>query len=145
MKTSHLILLATAAAAIALPSLAQPYGAQGYGPPPPPPGYGPDTRHDHDHDGDHALGQRPGGWDIDRRIDWTQDRINRGRADGSLDRREFRRVQSQLNRIRHEFQRARYRDGGRLNDRARDVLGDRLNRLNDEIHWLRDNGEHRPW
>ena len=143
MKTSHLILLATAAAAIALPSLAQPYGAQGYGPPPPPPGYGPDRPHDHDRD--HAFGERPGGWDIDRRIEWTQDRISRGRADGSLDRREFRRVQSQLNRIRHDFQRARYRNGGHLDDRARDGLGDRLNRLNDEIHWLRDNGEHRPW
>ncbi len=128
MKKACLAVIAALAATTALtaPALAQPYG-----PPPPGPGFqGPD---------------RPGGWAIDRRIDWIQDRINRGRADGSLDRREFRRVQSQLNGVRHQFERARWRSGGRLNDRARDMLSARLDRLNDEIRWLRHNDERRPW
>jgi hypothetical protein len=132
MKRTTLTLLAalSAASAIAAPALAQ------YGPPPPPPGqYGPPP----------PGGFRPGDWDIGRRIQWTQDRINRGRGDGSLDRREFRRVQGQLNHIRHDFERARYQGGGRIDDRARDFLADRLNHLNDEIHWLRDNGDRRPW
>lgn len=124
MKKACLTLIAmlSAAAAISGPALAQPYG------PPPPAAYG-----------------HPGGWEIDRRIDWTQDRINRGRADGSLDRHEFRRVQGQLNGIRHDFERARYRSGGHLDDRAREFLGGRLDRLNDEIHWLKHNDERRPW
>ncbi len=128
MKKACLALLAGLAAttALAAPALAQPYG-----PPPPGPGF-------HGRD-------RPGGWAIDRRIDWTQDRINRGRADGSLDRHEFRRVQSQLNGVRHQFQRARWRSGGRLDDRAREMLAARLDRLNDEIRWLRHNDERRPW
>ncbi|QUD89215.1 hypothetical protein [Phenylobacterium montanum] len=127
MKRACLPLIAALAATTAMtaPALAQPYG------PPAPPGYGAAERHE--------------GWEIDRRIDWTQDRIDRGRADGSLDRHEFRRVQGQLNRIRHDFERARYRSGGRLDGRARASLAGRLDRLNDEIHWLRHNDERRPW
>jgi hypothetical protein len=130
MKKASLTLIAAlaAAAAVAAPAFAQPYGP----PPPPRPSYGPPP-------------PVPGGWDIDRRIQWTQDRINHGAADGSLDRHEFRRVQGQLNGIRHDEQRARWHNGGRLDDRARDILSDRLNHLNDEIHWLRDNGPRRPW
>ena len=134
MKKACLTLIAALAATTAFtaPVLAQPYG------PPPAPG-----AYDRDHD--HRGPDQPGGWAIDRRIDWLQDRINHGRADGSLDRREFHRVQFQLNDIKHDFRRAMHRGEGRLDDRARDMLGDRLNHLNDEIHWLRDNGEHRPW
>ena len=134
MKKACLTLFAglAATAALTAPALAQPYG-----PPPPPPGaYG------------HGPGpgpMQPGGWGIDRRIDWMQDRINRGRSDGSLDRREFRRVQGQLNHIKNDFRRARWHNGGRLDDRARDMLQGRLDRLNSEIHWLRDNGDRRPW
>ena len=127
MKKACLTLAAllAAGAACGSPAQAQPYG------PPPGPGY-------------HGA-ERPGGWDIERRIGWTQERINRGRDDGSLDRREFRRVQGQLNHIRYDYRRARWHGGGRLDDRARDMLTARLDRVNDEIHWLRHNDERRPW
>ncbi len=120
-KTSLIVLSALAAVtAVAGPVLAQPYG--------PPPGM-----------------ERPGGWDLERRIHWTQDRIVRGRDDGSLDRREFDRVQGELDRIRHERDEAFRRDGGRLEPRVRDDLLARLDHVNDQIHWMRDAGEHRPW
>jgi hypothetical protein len=126
MKLSVLAILATCSvAALAAPAAAQPpYG--GYG------GYGP--RH-----------EEGGGWDLDRRIDWLQDRITRGRDDGSLSPEEAGRVQHRLNDIRHDMHRMRDRDGGYLTPHDRDVLDERLDRLNDEIHWLRHNDEHRPW
>jgi len=99
----------------------------------------------YDHHGwDHGPGA-PGGWDLDRRIDWMQQRIDRGRADGSLDRREADRVQHELDRIRHDDHEWRERNGGWLNDGQRQALQDRLDRLNDQMHWMRDNGERRPW
>ena len=87
----------------------------------------------------------PGGWDLNRRIDWMQQRIDRGRSDGSLDRREAMRVQRGLQRIRLEADRMRDRHGGRLGDRERMRLEDQLDRLGDQVRWLRNNGERRPW
>lgn len=107
----------------AAPALAQPMG-------PPHPGYGPGPA---------------SGWDLDRRIDWMQQRINRGRDDGSLDRREAWRVQQELNRVRRDEDRMRGMHGGRLWDRDRMMLQARLDRLNDQIHWMRHNDERRPW
>ena len=50
-----------------------------------------------------------------------------------------------LDDIRQDERRMRYRNGGWLNDRQRGVLQDRLDRLNDQIRWLRHNDERRPW
>lgn len=101
------------------------------------------------HGWDHGPGPggpgAPAGWDLDRRIDWLQHRIDRGRDDGSLDRREAFRVQRALDDIRQDERRMRYRNGGRLNDRQRDMLQDRLDRVSDRIRWLRHNDERRPW
>ncbi|MDR3512901.1 MAG: hypothetical protein P4L73_14790 [Caulobacteraceae bacterium] len=130
---------ASALMALAAPGLgaAQPYDHHDWGGPGPGPGPGYDRG-----PGDHG---RPGGWDLDRRIDWMQQRINRGRADGSLDGREAWRAQRSLDGIRQDERRMRYRNGGWLNDRQRGVLQDRLDRLNDQIRWLRHNDERRPW
>jgi hypothetical protein len=96
---------------------------------------------------DHPHGPPPAahGWDLDRRIDWMQDRINRGRADGSLDWREARRVQHELGRIRFDEHRMRAHDGGWLTDPDRAMLQDRLDRLGEQIHWMRQNDFHHPW
>jgi hypothetical protein len=104
--------------------------AQPYGPPPP-----------HRYDARPA----PGAWGIDQRLDWMQQRLDRGRADGSLDRREARRVQDEINHIRWQVRSVRDRQGGRLYDRQRDEFQARLDRLNDRIRWLRHNDERRPW
>jgi hypothetical protein len=88
---------------------------------------------------------QPSGWDIDRRIHWVQDRIIHGRDDGSLDRREFDRVQGELNGIRDEERRVRYNHGGYLDERARVDLQFKLDHLNDQIHWIHVRNETRPW
>ena len=68
MKTIVSVAIAGLTLLSAAPALAQ-YGPPRYGPPP-------------------AAAPAPRGWELDRRIDWLQQRIERGRADGSLDWRE---------------------------------------------------------
>src|ERR1700761_4527524 len=82
----------------------------------------------------------PGGWgggafgrgapDSPRqRIQFLQDRINRGIADGSLDRREAMSVNRDLDRIRQMDRRMHYDNGGRLNPQDRAMLQGRLDDL----------------
>ena len=145
MKKTLLTLLGalSVAGAVAGPVLAQPYG----GPPPADRPYGDRDHMDRDHmDRDHMGGDdQRGGWGLDRRIDWMQQRIVRGQQDGSLTRREASRVQYQLNRIRQDMTMARRMHDGRLDDGARDNLQMRLDRLNGQIRWLRHNDDARPW
>ena len=61
---------------------------------------------------------------LQQRIDWLQQRIDRGMADGSLDRREARNAQLQLNDLR----------------RQAEVLNQRLNDLSRNLRWSRNNG-----
>jgi hypothetical protein len=61
---------------------------------------------------------------LQQRIAWLQDRINRGMADGSLDRREARRAQLELNDLR----------------RQADGLDQRLDNLSRTIRWSRADG-----
>ncbi len=122
MSKTRLFAVAAVAVTAALASHAQ---AQPYGPPP----------------GVYS----PGAWDIAQRIHWIQDRIVRGRDDGSLDGREFVRVERELEIIKNEDRDDRYRNGGRLDEPTRHNLEERLNHLNDQIHWLRVRNEARPW
>ena len=130
-----------AALAVSLIAAAAPAFAQ-YGAPSGDPRDWPDHARRGDWRGD--RGER-GGWDLDRRIDWMQGRINHGRADGSLDFREADRAQDELRRIRDHERRERDEHGGRLDGRARDELSARLDRLNEQIRWLRHNDDRRPW
>lgn len=163
------LILAAALAATAVAAVSAPALAQSYGPPPgdwhgqgtdqaPGPGYDHDhgpggPGYDHDHgpggpDYDHGPGfQGPGpggGWDIDHRIDWMQDRINHGRDDGSLWPHAAARAQRSLNSIRSQERHARYRDGGHLSDFDRQGLEQRLDQLNDQLHWMHP-APPRPW
>jgi hypothetical protein len=118
-----LLLLAMGLAGLATaPALAQPYG-------PPPPGYG------------HPRGE----WDLGRRIEWTQGRIDRALAGGALDRREYDRVQGELNGIRREFDRVRAYEMGHVDERHRADLAVKLDRVNEQIHWMHEWAERRPW
>lgn len=130
MKKTILAALTAAAAvtAVAVPAMAQPYGGPG--------GYGEHRQ---------GMGERPGGWDIDQRIKWIGDRIRRGRDDGSLDRREAARVDRELRSIHHADMDFRMSHGGHLDDAMRADLSARLDRLNDQIHWLRETNDRRPW
>lgn len=136
MKLSTLaILAASGVIAAATPVMAQPYG--GY--------HDRGDHYDHGDRGDRGRDEGPRAWDLSRRIDWLQRRIDRGREDGSLDRHEAYRVQSALDEIRHDMRRMERRNGGYLDGRQRDMLDGRLDRLNDQIHWLRRNDDRRPW
>ena len=67
------------------------------------------------------------------RISFLQQRIDRGARDGSLDRREARRAQSQLNGIRAELNR------GRLTPQRRQIVLTRLDDLSRSLRWARQN------
>lgn len=140
MKT--LLLGLVAGATIATAAAAQ-YGA------PPPPGRpmpgGPMQG------GPMQDGPRRGGWNRDgfwrgapmgahERIQFLQDRINRGIGDGSLDRREARNALRELDGIRRMDRDLHYRDHGRLNPGDEQAVQDRLDNLSRRIRWMRHNG-----
>ena len=67
------------------------------------------------------------------RISFLQQRIDRGTRDGSLDRREARRAQYQLNSIRTDLNR------GRLTPPRREMILNRLDDLSRSLRWARQN------
>jgi len=93
---------------------------------------------------------QPGGWDRNafwrdaptdpyQRIDFLQRRIQRGMNDGSLGRREARRSQYQLNQIRRDADRMRYRHHGRFSESDYNYIQSRLDSLSQQIRWQRQN------
>ena len=66
-----------------------------------------------------------------QRANFVQQRINRGIADGSLDRREASRVQYQLDSIRQDASR------GRMTPQRREMLNQRLDDVSRQIRWAR--------
>ncbi len=87
----------------------------------------------------------PGGWSLDQREDWIQQRIEHARADGSLSRREAYRAMASLNDIRRMQAHLTLRDGGRLNGADRDYLQNRLDHLRQTMRWMQDNDAVPPW
>jgi hypothetical protein len=107
-----------------------PTAGAGYGPPPPivgPPGYPPG-------------GPGAGDWPLERREAWLQERINNGRANGTLSRRDAYRAQRMLSDIKFTQARMMRHSGGRLRDDQRDMLNQRLSRLSEMLR-----GERPPW
>jgi hypothetical protein len=93
---------------------------------------------------------QPGGWDRNafwrdaptdpyQRIDFLQRRIQRGADDGSLSPREARRAQYQLNQIRRDADRMRYRHHGRFSEADYSYIQSRLDSLSQQIRWQRQN------
>ncbi len=92
-----------------------------------------------------------GGWDRNEfwrgapdtpyeRIQFLQRRIDQGVRDGSLDRREYRRAQNELNRIRATA--SVYRRNGFNRQEVR-ILDDRLDNLSRNLRWARGNWSNR--
>jgi hypothetical protein len=75
---------------------------------------------------------------VDQRINFLIDRVNQGRADGSLTRRESRRVMDRIVEVRREVNRMR-RSGGQISPRERDYLQGRLDDISRQIYWQRTN------
>ena len=74
------------------------------------------------------------------RIDFLQRRIDRGVADGSLDRREARRSQMELNQIRRMAGQYRYTDRRGLTPQHAEMIQTRLDDLSQRLRWQRRNG-----
>lgn len=75
-----------------------------------------------------------------QRIQFLQDRVNSGIADGSLDRREAYRVNGELNGVRQWIRRMHWYDAGRLTPDQRAQVQGRLDGISRQIRWLRRNG-----
>jgi hypothetical protein len=71
------------------------------------------------------------------RIAFLQRRIERGMTDGSLDRREARRSQYQLNQIRRDADRMRRRHHGRFSAADENYIQTRLDSLSHQLRWRR--------
>jgi hypothetical protein len=92
--------------------------------------------------GQPAVAQ-PGGWGLDARIVEVQRAIDRGVADGALDRPQYEHVEGILQDIRHkrdEILRAR----GALEPAQTQSFEVQLDTLVNEIRWAR-NEWRRPW
>ena len=86
-----------------------------------------------------SYDSRANTWDIDTQINRIADRIQRGRADGSLSPGESRRAERTLSDIRREEQ-YRGRDG-RLDPRERATLQARLDDLSAQVRMDRHDGD----
>ena len=71
-----------------------------------------------------------------QRIQFLQDRVNRGVADGSIDRREAWRVNRELSNIR-QWIRSMHWQGERLSPDQRDRVQARLDNISRQIRWMR--------
>lgn len=83
-------------------------------------------------------------WSLERREDWLQQRINQGRADGTLNHRAAYRAQAGLNEVRATQARMLRMGHGRLRDRDRAFLEMRLDRVRDTIRWARQSDDNMP-
>ncbi|WP_174286981.1 hypothetical protein [Sphingomonas bacterium] len=75
-----------------------------------------------------------------QRIQFLQDRVNQGMANGSLDRREAHRVNGELNGVRQWIQRMHWRDAGNLSPDQRAQVQGRLDNISRQIRWMRHDG-----
>ena len=115
---------------------AQPYGP--YNPPYQQP-YNPHP----DRDYERHYGEEDNQWDLDQRIRWLEDRIERGQESGEIDRYAAYRARQQIEGVRHDEDRYRARQHGRLTESERERLIDRIEAISRELHWREDYRE--PW
>jgi hypothetical protein len=78
--------------------------------------------------------------DIYARMDFLRRRIDRGIAEGSIDRREARKSLYELDRLRRGANNMRYRHRGRLTPDDINFIQGRLDQLSQQIRWQRRNG-----
>lgn len=74
-----------------------------------------------------------------QRIQFLQDRVNHGVADGSLDRRQAWRINRELDGVRQWIRRMHWQ-GERLTPDQRARVQARLDEISRQIRWMRHNG-----
>jgi hypothetical protein len=128
VKKLILAALATAAiGAVVTPALAQPVG---------PPGASAYAPHDR------GFGHGPPETSITEREAHISDRIEDGYRNGQLDRHEYNRLRRELQKV-EDIEHYYRRTGGRLTDRERMDLQDRLDALSAHVSGERHDDEHR--
>ena len=75
----------------------------------------------------------------EQRVNFLIDRVNQGRADGSLTRGEARRVMDRISMVQRELDRLRRQDRGRLSGRNQNYIQTRLDDISRQIAWQRTN------
>jgi hypothetical protein len=75
----------------------------------------------------------------EQRVNFLIDRVNQGRADGSLTRGEARRVMMRIDAVQREIRRLRRQDRGQLSARNQNYIQTRLDDISRQISWQRTN------
>jgi hypothetical protein len=75
----------------------------------------------------------------EQRVNFLVDRVNQGRADGSLTRGEARRVMARIDDVQREISRLRRQDRGQLSGRNQNYIQTRLDDISRQIAWQRTN------
>jgi hypothetical protein len=75
----------------------------------------------------------------EQRVNFLIDRVNQGRADGSLTRREANRVMLRIRDVQREIDRLRRMDRGQLSGRNQNYIQTRLDEVSRQIYWQRTN------
>ena len=86
-----------------------------------------------------------GDWTLRERGKWVNDRIDKSRDDGALDRGEYDRARHSLDDLRHEEDRMRGHQHGQLTDNETADLESRLDAMADRIHWAHQEAFVKPW
>ena len=84
---------------------------------------------------DYASAAPAGGWSLDQREQWLQDRIDRGIDKGWISGREAERGRQELGAIRTQQATLLARDGGALSPEDHSYLVHRIDELNQTLKW----------
>ena len=92
-----------------------------------------------------AVTSPHGNWTLRQREEWLNNRLDKARDDGSLDRHEYDRVRQDLHGIKKDEDSFRDSHDGQLTDNENSELESRLDTAAAQIHWLHENSFQRPW
>ena len=86
-----------------------------------------------------------GNWTLKQRENWLDNRLDKARDDGSIDRHEYDRVREELSSIKDDEDQFRGAHDGQLTDNENNTLEARLDSVADQIHWLHESSFQKPW
>jgi hypothetical protein len=87
----------------------------------------------------------PGNWTLRQREDWLNDKLEKSRGDGSLDRAQFDRAHRDLTDLRREEGNLRDAAHGELTDNQTAELEARLDTMAAKIKWANAAAYAQPW
>ncbi len=91
------------------------------------------------------AGATHGDWTLRQREDWLNDRLDKSRANGTLDREQFDMAKHEMADLRREETMLRDHAHGQLTDNQTADLEERLDTMAAKIHWANEAAYTRPW